>query len=57
MADISYAAITKCHFWSDFSKFQIENVHTSIVKVIGGHRGSKRRSKTGFDDTLNHPKP
>ena len=36
MADISYATITKCHFWSDFSQFQIENVHTSIVEVIGG---------------------
>ena len=46
VADISYAAITKCHFWSDFSKFWIENVHTSVVEVIGGHRGSKRRSKT-----------
>ena len=44
VADISYAAITKCHFWSDFSKFWIENVHTSVVEVIGGHRGSKRRS-------------
>ena len=48
MADISYAAITKCHFWSDFSKSQIENVHTSIVKVIGGHTPARTYSISGL---------
>jgi hypothetical protein len=29
VADVSYVFVNICHFWSKFSKFWIENAHTS----------------------------
>ena len=43
---VTYLAATKCHFWSNFSKFWIENAYSSGSEVIGGPKRSKRRSKT-----------
>ena len=43
---MTYVAVTKCDFWNIFLNFWIENAHTSGSEAIGGHRGSKRRSKT-----------
>ena len=48
VADMTYVAVTKCHFWNRFSKFWIENENTSGPEAMGGHRGSKRRSKSCF---------
>ena len=56
VADMTYVALTKCHSWSKFYNFWIENAHTSGPEAIGGHRESKRKSKTPFYDTPNHQK-
>ena len=51
VAEMSHVAINVCHFWSKLSKFWIENAHTRCPEGIGGHRGSKTRSKALFDGT------
>ena len=51
VADLTYVAVSKYYFLSKISKFWIENAHASGPEAIGGHRGSKRRSKTWFYDT------
>ena len=56
VADMTYVAITKFNFWSKFSKFWIENAHTRCPEGIGGHTGSKTRSKAWFYGTQNHQK-
>ena len=54
--DMTYVAVTKFYFWSKFSKFWIGNAHTRCPEGIGGHRGSKTRSKVWFYGTQNHQK-
>ena len=56
VADVTYVAVTKCHFWNIFLNFWIKNAHTSGPEAIGGHWGSKTRSRTWFYDTQNHQK-
>ena len=56
VADMSYVAINVCHFLSKISKFWVENSYSIGPEAIGGHWGSKRRSKTQFYSTQNHQK-
>ena len=53
VADVTYVVVTKCDFWNIFLNW---NVHISDPEAMGGHRGSKRRSKARFYNTQNHPK-
>ena len=51
VADLTYVAVTNCHFWSKFLKFWIESAHTSGLEALGRPKRSKRRSQTWFYDT------